>query len=320
MQIASSGSALVLLRQEFPKLKFHELVSYDVHYSRIIPLILSLLFQVPKFLKRIRKEHDQIEKIIQKEKIDLIISDNRFGCWSQQTHSIFITHQVNLQLPWIMKWTYSFVNYFNHQQIKKFGLCWIPDDSRNRITGELSYRSGLNARYIGMLSRFEKDSSVQIKYDLLILLSGPEPQRTLLEQKLMRKLQGTLLKVFFVRGILGENVLEIESIPNVLCKNHLNTNELSRVIQESKIIISRSGYSTIMDLAKLNKKAIFIPTPGQTEQMYLARQLKSRKIAYCTNIDELDINEAVKLSSGYAGFSGEYKNDLLAGAINEVLE
>ena len=171
---------------------------------------------------------------------------------------------------------------------------------------------------MGMLSRFEKDKSVEIKYDLLVLLSGPEPQRTLLEQKLLTKLQGTLLNVLFVRGMPGDSV-EMKQTPNMIYKNHLNAKELNQVIQESKIVLSRSGYSTVMDLAKLGKKAIFIPTPGQTEQLYLARQLRKRKIAYCTNVDNLDIADAIKFSSDYTGFKGEYKNDLLSVAINEVL-
>jgi len=318
VQLASSGSALILLRQEYPKLKLHELVSYDVHYSKIIPLTLSLFFQIPKFLKRIREEHDQIERIVRDEKIDLMISDSRFGCWAEHIPSAFITHQINLQLPWTIRWLSPFVSYFNRQQIKKFKYCWVPDEPTDRISGKLSEANGLNVRYMGMLSRFEKDKLVEIKYDLLVLLSGPEPQRTLLEQKLLTKLQGTLLNVLFVRGMPGYSI-EMKQTPNMIYKNHLNAKELNQVIQESKIVLSRSGYSTVMDLAKLGKKAIFIPTPGQTEQLYLARQLRKRKIAYCTNVDNLDIAAAIKFSSDYTGFKGEYKNDLLSVAINEVL-
>lgn len=319
VQIASSGNALVLLKQEFPKLKFHQLVSYDAHYSKIFPLSVSLFFQLPKFIARIKKEHQQIENIVSDEKIDLVISDNRYGCWNKQVTTVFVTHQVNILMPWAVKWLEPVINYFNHQQIKKFDHCWVPDELNNRITGKLTDAKGLNVTYIGMLSRFEKFGPVNKKYNLLVLLSGPEPQRTLMERELAKKLSGTRLKVMLVRGIPGDMTSRMDTNENVVQKNHLNANELNQVIEESEIVISRSGYSTIMDLAKLNKKAIFIPTPGQTEQVYLADQLSRRKIAYYTDLNELDVNKAIELSSGYSGFNGEHKNDLLAKAVSELL-
>jgi uncharacterized protein (TIGR00661 family) len=319
VQIASSGTALVLLKQEFPQLKFHKLVSYGVHYSKRFPLAVSLFFQLPKFINRIKMEHSQIKTIVRDEKIDFVISDNRYGCWSNQVSSVFITHQVNILMPWVIRWMESFVNHFNHQQIRKFNYCWVPDELTNRITGKLTDAKGVKVTYIGMLSRFKKIESVQKKYDLIALLSGPEPQRTLMEEELTRKLSGSGLKVMLVRGIPMDTRPEINAIEYVVQKNHLGTKELNQAILESEIVISRSGYSTIMDMAKLNKKGIFIPTPGQTEQVYLARQLSKRKIAYCANLTGLDMNTAIELSSAYSGFAGEQNYDLLEKAVSKLL-
>ena len=319
VQIASSGNALVLLKQEFPTLKFHELVSYNAHYSRAFPLAISLFFQLPKFIARIKKEHQQIENIIRAEKIDFVITDNRYGCWTKQVSSVFITHQVNISMPLAMRWLEPAVNYFNHRQIKKFDRCWVPDGLIDRITGKLADARGVNVTYIGMLSRFEKSASVEKKYNLLVLLSGPEPQRTMMEEEIVERLHDSQLKVMIVRGIPGDATTITRGNVNIIQQNHLNAKELNQVIEESEIVISRSGYSTIMDLAKLNKKSIFIPTPGQTEQVYLADQLSRRKIAYCTDLNELDVNKAIELSSGYSGFNGEHKNDLLVKAVNELL-
>jgi len=319
VQIASSGSALVLIKEEFPQLKYHNLVLYDAHYSKIFPVALSVLFQIPKFLNRIKQEHDQIEKIVCDEKIDFVISDNRYGCWSKQVSSVFITHQVNILMPWTIRWLEPLVNYFNHLQIKKFNYCWVPDELNNRITGKLTDAKRVKVTHIGMLSRFRKMESVERKYDLLVLLSGPEPQRTLMEQALTKKLSGTRLKVILVRGFPMDTTSRMDGNEYVVQQNHLSARELNQVIEESKIVISRSGYSTIMDLAKLGKKAIFIPTPGQTEQMYLADQLTKRKIAYCTDLNSLDVNKAIGLSNGYSGFTGEYNNELLSKAISNLL-
>jgi len=143
VQIASSGRALILLKQEFSALKFHELASYDAHYSKVFPLAFSLFFQLPKFFDRIRKEHSQIEHIVPEEKIDFVISDNRYGCWSTQVPSIFITHQVNILMPDLLRWVEPLVNYFNRQQIKKFSCCWVPDELHGKITGKLTASQGL---------------------------------------------------------------------------------------------------------------------------------------------------------------------------------
>jgi uncharacterized protein (TIGR00661 family) len=319
VQIASSGSALILLKQELPQLKFHELVSFDVHYSKSLPLALSLFFQLPKFINRIKKEHNQIENIVRDEKIDFVISDNRYGCWSRQVSSVFITHQVNILLPRPIRWLEPFINYFNHLQIKKFNYCWVPDELTNRITGKLTDARGVKITYIGMLSRFKKTQLAEKKYDLLVLLSGPEPQRTLMEQELIKKLSGSKLKVMLVRGIPAETSSMISENEYIVQKNHLSSKELNQVILESEIVISRSGYSTIMDMAKLNKKAIFIPTPGQTEQVYLANQLSKKKIAYCTVLNNLDVNKAIQLGTAYSGFNGEHNNDLLSKAMSNLL-
>jgi uncharacterized protein (TIGR00661 family) len=319
VQIATSGKALVLLKGEYPLLRFHEIVSYDIHYSRTLALSLSLLFQVTKIMKCISEEHQQIERIVNENKIDFIVSDSRFGCWSDRVPSVFVTHQLNILMPAALTWIGSILNYWNHRQIRKFDRCWVPDGLYDRITGKLTESKGLTIAYIGMLSRFEKIKSAKKKYDILVLISGPEPERTLMERTLLKKIANAGVKVMLVRGIPEATTSGAEVSENMFQINHLNAKLLNRVIEESEIIISRSGYSTIMDLAKLNKKAIFIPTPGQTEQLYLAKQLRRRKIAYTTSLSGLDLDKAVKLSSNYSGFNGFHNGSLLKQAVTELL-
>ena len=316
--IASSGRALVLLREEFPELISFELTAYNVHYSRSLPFSLSLFLQIPKYLRTIKREHAQVEQIVRQHKIDLIISDNRFGCWSAEVPSVFITHQVNLQMPGSLKWTELLINRLNLNWIRKFNHCWIPDELENPITGKLSDSKSVNGRYIGMLSRFRKGIEVNKKYELLILLSGPEPQRTVLEEKLLKQLKDFSDQVFFVRGLPGEIDLPVSEKINLYFANHLPSDELNKVIEESELIICRSGYSTIMDFSRLAKKAIFIPTPGQTEQEYLADELKKRKIAFCAGQDNFNLNQALKLSMAYTGFLESDGNDLLDKALDQL--
>src|SRR6478735_944396 len=199
--IASSGQALILLRLEFPELIFFELPAYRMHYSKRLPFSVNLFLQAPKFLKTEKLEHDQITKVVEEHKIDLIISDNRVGCWSDKVPSVFITHQINLQMPLLLKWLEPSVNRLNHRWINRFTHCWIPDEVENPISGKLSSTQNINARFIGILSRFKQLAGVEKKYDLLVLLSGPEPQRTVLEEILLKQLMNFSGKVFFARGL-----------------------------------------------------------------------------------------------------------------------
>jgi len=317
--IASSGSALLLLKEEFPELTFFEIAPYGVHYSRVLPFMVSMFFQLPKFMQAIRKEHEQIGRIVSGNKIDVIISDNRFGCRAPGTISVFITHQVTVLMPPLLKWIGPLINYFNQREIRKFDLCWVPDESDHRMTGTLTRADHLSLRYIGMLSRFEKLANVDKKYDLLVLLSGPEPQRTVMEEVMLKQLAESNLNVLLVRGLPGNKHADIYLSKNSKVENHLNAGALNRAIEESEMIICRSGYSTIMDLARLNKKAILIPTSGQTEQEYLAKRIFDKKIAFVTQLNDLAVAEAMASANDFSGFSMISEHSLLSTAINELL-
>lgn len=320
VQIATSGGALKLLKQEFPTLRFHELVSYDVYYSDSIPLSWSILFQVPKFLRRINTEHKQVEHIVRENSINLVVSDNRYGCWCSLVESVFITHQINILLPKKLRWAQGRLNGFNRKAIKKFNRCWVPDTMIDRVTGELSEAHELNVTYVGMLSRFERSVSTEKKYDLLVLLSGPEPQRSVMERVMMKQIENYSGKVMLVRGLPGETQSLSDLPAHVSCRNHVVASELNAMIEASSLVIARSGYSTIMDLAKLGAKAVLIPTPGQTEQEYLAEQLMKRKIAFCTDLHNFDLLKAIELSTGYSGFQMKWDDSLLEEATNEILK
>lgn len=313
VQIASSGSSLDLLKKEFPDLKFHSLAPYQPEYSDSIPFVLKIILQLPKFLKTINKEHRQVEGIVLREKIDLIISDNRYGCWNKNVKSVLITHQLTILLSFPWKIFSGIVNHFNQQRISKFDLCWVPD-FENGLTGKLSHSKKVKRKFIGMLSRFERKES-PIRFDVLAIASGPEPQRSLLEAKLRERLAKSGLKYFLVKGNLKE---EINQLPNEV--THLASQELNESVCSSDIVICRSGYSSIMDLWKLGKKVIFIPTPGQTEQEYLADELMKKGIAFSQTQDQFDLKEAMEKSKSYSGFVNfQHTPNLLAEAIDDLL-
>ena len=142
------------------------------------------------------------------------------------------------------------------------------------LTGKLGHLKKLKfpITYLGALSRMDPKNLPQ-KYDLMVLLSGPEPQRTMLEEKLLEEVQRFTGEVLFVKGKM-EKEQHIDIQNHVEIYNFMTSEQLENAIQQSGMVLSRSGYTTVMDLAKLGKKAFFIPTPGQFEQEYLAKKYK----------------------------------------------
>lgn len=300
--IAADGAIEKLLKNEFPALTFLSLQGYDIKYSRNkFWLPFKMAFQVPKIFWAINKEHQWLKKAVKQYKIDAVISDNRYGLSHTSIPTVFITHQLLIKTG--NKFLEKISQQINYFFIKKFTECWVPDFGMpNKLAGELAHPAVLpeNEKYIGCLSRFKKLSLAEKKYDLLILISGPEPQRTVFEDLLLDQLKNFAGKVLFVRG-LPENIYEIKTENNAIkIVNHLPANELNEAVQQAELVVSRSGYTTIMDLVKLQQKAILVPTPGQTEQEYLAQYLHEQKIFYCIEQAKFVLDEAIELANGFS--------------------
>ncbi len=275
--IASDGQALALLKKEFPKQTFIELPSYDIEYAKEgESLKLKMLKDSPKIWMAIRNEHKVINEIIHKHKLEGIISDNRLGLYSNLVPSVIITHQLQVlsgKTTWLS--TQLHLHY-----IKKYDYCWIPDiNGADNLTGKLSHNDDhdIEKIYLGPLSRFEKTDNYQKKYDLMVLLSGPEPQRSLLEKKLIKELKKFSGQVLFISGKVEEEQ-KVSKKGSITFYNYLSTSGLQKAFNRCEMVLCRSGYTTIMDLQKLGKKAFFIPTPGQFEQEYLAKILEQKNL------------------------------------------
>ena len=295
--IAASGAQLALLQQEFPGIAHIELKGYEVSYAKHKRFFTAkILWQIPKILLRIRQEHQSLDKIIAQEQIDLVIADNRYGLYSSEVPCIYITHQLTVKAGSV--WAERQMQRINYRFIRKFAQCWVPDfEGKNNIAGVLSHPQKMPqipTKYIGPLSRFENRPSQDLVYKYLFMISGPEPQRSILQQlvfTILPKLQG---KIMVVLGLPGETQGH-PAAENITIKNHLDTDALERVFLQSEFVISRSGYTTVMELLALQKKAILIPTPGQTEQEYLALRLMLQQWCYtCDQQDDLlqHINKA----------------------------
>lgn len=301
--LASDGDALLLLQKEFPFLKSIELTSYNISYPKNGKnLKFKLFLQLPAIISAIKKDRKIVSQLIEKEDISGIISDNRFGVFSKKVPSVYMTHQLK-----VFSGETTFITSKIHQQfIKNFDECWIPDvEGISNFSGALGHlkKHLFIQKYIGILSRFQP-KKLEITYDLLVLLSGPEPQRTLLENKLVLELRNFNGSILMVRGVLN-NTSKIKAPDNFKIINYLLANDLEEAMNQSKMVIARSGYSTIMDLAVLGKKAFFIPTPGQFEQEYLAKILREKLIAPYAKQDGFTLAKLENFDK-YSGFKKVY--------------
>jgi uncharacterized protein (TIGR00661 family) len=318
--IASSGRAHDLLKKEFfLTVRVFEIDGYDPVYPDGDGMVVKMGLQLGKFLSIIKKEQAQVEKIVERNAIDMVISDNRYGCYSTKVKSVIITHQLNIQMPPFWKWIEKRVNKKNHDYISKFAECWVPAPEESFVSELAANNNNLNVRHIGYLSRFKK-MEVAKQYDICGICSGPEPQRGNLEHLLTYEFKRSRLQCLLVLGKTEIMSKYYKKDPRFTISNSLCSEDLNEAIEQSDIVIARPGYSTVMDLARLGKKAIFIPTPGQTEQIYLAEELMKRGIAYYMNQEDFDLETALKESQNFTGFANfGFDDSLLQKAVKAII-
>ncbi|MBK8502351.1 MAG: glycosyltransferase [Saprospiraceae bacterium] len=262
--LASDGASGVLLKQEFPGLPYLPLPSYAIRY----PEENFYGFWVSEAVRLkgvIAEERKMVRKWVLDYHFDVIISDNRYGVLHPQTQNIIITHQLSFTLPVAAA---TVVNQMIRYFVNRFDHCWIPDfHGHDNLSGKLSQGSlNIEKHFIGPLSRFQKQECVK-SYDLGIIISGPEPHRSTFQRHLERHFKYNALKIFWVLGLPGKIN---EASKNVNTYNHLSSQKMNEMLNQTQVVLSRSGYSSIMDYYQLSKKAILIPTPNQPEQKYLA--------------------------------------------------
>ncbi|MDR2834903.1 MAG: hypothetical protein LBV69_01700 [Bacteroidales bacterium] len=278
--IGGDGLSIELLKNYFPKQKYIKIYSPSLKYGRKNSFSFLFYCYFARYVFSEIYEKIVLYKIIKKHNIDVIFSDNRFGLFSNKIKTFFISHQLNVFLDVKQKKKSFLPSKVNTYFMKKFDFCLIPDiENKNfSLAGRLSENTeNINTFYIGAISRFSKKSIIEeskIKYKFLCILSGPEPQRSILENLLISKFQKSFFNILIIRGL--PNYCERKSkINNISFLNYCDDIELLNYFNISEKIICRSGYTSILDLAKIGRRAILIPTPKQPEQEFLAERMKN---------------------------------------------
>jgi len=316
--LASDGRAAQLLKEEFPDLPSRILPSYGISYPSQ-NMILNMALQFPKLLSAVYAERKAIDKIVAEEKITTIISDNRYGCHTPAVHSIFLTHQLRIQTPFT--WLDGLTERVNKQLLSPFDEIWVPDYvGDDNLSGRLSH-DGLfdRQRYLGPLSRMQAGKRDEAQ-EVIVVLSGPEPQRTHLEEELLKEAKRLKdLRFLFIQG-KTEGLQREQPAPNIQVISFLTSQALNQALLESRYIISRSGYSTIMDLYALGRSAILIPTPGQTEQEYLAAHFEKKGMFAVQKQGAINLEEGLKALDQCRAFVHSSEERALRKMIKELLE
>lgn len=278
----ATGLAKGFLKKEFPNAQFIEAPEFKIRYAQK-PFFTTVLFlQMPLFFISFFRDWYYLRSIIKLHGITKVIADNRYGFHNKNIKSILVTHQLFIKLPGVLKILEPFLHFVTRLLINRFNECWVPDykEIRGSLCGTLAHGKNVpdNVKYIDPISRFSNFvlNNGENKYDVVALISGPEPQRSIFEENLTERFKESRSRVLFICGKPNNN--ELEHIGNITKVPHMSSTKIANYINNTKKVIARSGYSTIMDLHVLNVEAELIPTPGQTEQEYLAEWSKKSRL------------------------------------------
>jgi len=318
--ILSTGRSLEFLKAELPDLEFIDHEDYSVRYTKSgFSMIPYMAFQLPKIFLRLKEEQKYTEMLVEKYKFDRIVSDNRYGIYSESIPSFFITHQLRFKLPGQLSIFERFSEYFNKFYFRSYRKIFIPDAEKPPcLSGVLSHDLASIQRtklvYTGILA--DLDFEIEpVQSDYLIIVSGPEPQRSIFEEKV--RAQSKLLKgkIIIVCGRTEER--KVGSEDGVTVYSHASRRELFAMMKGTKTVISRPGYSSVMEIVSMNKKALFIPTPGQTEQEYLADYFREKGYFHSVTQEKMDLATDVIQAENTVCSLDMIPNDI-SGMINEI--
>jgi len=320
--LAGEGSSLELLKQEFPQLESHTVEGIQVRYPNARLNQFWMFFQAIRINFSIRKEHRAFIALSKKIKPDAIVSDNRYGAWVKDIPSFLICHQLQVLLPSGLSGLQNLFNRLYRQLFSPFREIWVPDlEAPPGLAGILSHPQVIpeRTRYIGLLSRFNQFQSetVSDEPEITAVVSGPEPHRSALENQLRALLVIQPCPSLLITGKPQENKNEAQD-HMMRIVNHLDTQKMTTRLRNSRLLILRPGYSTLMDLCALGKSAICIPTPGQTEQEYLASLHESNPLMV---IRQNELNtKAVLLKDAPAGRFTFLVNTGIDGTVDRLLQ
>ncbi len=317
--IVAKGRSLNLLKEELGNsCSYLEIPDYSSPYSKKDFSVPKFLSYFPVYMNQVVKEHEKIRKLVRREGYERIISDNRFGVHNREVPSYFISHQLRFLAPGRVKLFEMATEGFNYSFFKNsFTKFLVPDFKEDSLSGDLShnlkyFKEG-QVEYLGILSDLIK-KKVSQDIDYFISVSGPEPQRSIFERKVLE--QAPRLKGKVVVALGKPEAPQERGSGELRIFGYLKRREQEDVMNRAKLIIARSGYSTLMEVVALGKKALFVPTPGQTEQVYLAKYHRKQGNFHSVDQDSLNLARDVEKAKRCQGIKGKARPE---GAVKKFM-
>lgn len=307
--IVACGRALDLFKRECPTCEFIHLEDYPPPYTKSSLFWVKFAGYIPRMLKGLEKEHVAIQKIIEDRGFDMVLSDNRYGIYHPDVPSFFITHQPRFKFPTFLRPIEFIGEMFTWAHMRNFTRVLVPDsgDQAENLAGSLAHQLRLLkspfAYYCGMLSSVQK-MDVPEDVDYFITISGPEPQRTAFEKIILEQvsdLDDGKNKIVITLGMPETH--DVRKVgKNITIYGHLDRDKQQEMMNRAKMIVSRSGYTTVMELVELGKNALFVPTPGQTEQVYLSEYYEQIGTFHSVAQHEIKLAEDIEAARKYPGY------------------
>ncbi len=277
--LAGSGASLGLLAAEFPELDVVYLRSFSPRLRGGRWLWAEVMLQVPSFLLSVLRERRRAEALARSLRPDMIVSDNRYGVRSRLCPSVIVTHQLRPRVsPSAPRWLNSVLAAALGLFIRRFDACLVPDFAIGGLSGEMSSAPGwrVPTHCIGLLSRLAgADAEPEPPVEWLGLASGPEPQRGEFVASLTERFESEPGRrvVICADAAVADHVTR----GGVEVLGMVEPCRLKGLLLAARNVVSRSGYSTLMDLkaiGRLDPSVSLVPTPGQAEQVYLAHRVE----------------------------------------------
>jgi uncharacterized protein (TIGR00661 family) len=306
VHILSTGHALQILRNHFgERCTYYDVPSVFPPYSKSRFFKLKFTLSAPRMARTLAKARRKSKRIIDMG-FDRVVSDCRYDVYDRPDNSYLINHQLRFKAPMGAQ---RLLEAWLAMRMKRYACVLVPDFEEPNLTGVLShglhYLPKERIRYIGMLSHLRRLDLPQ-DIDYLISLSGPEPQRTVLEKRVLAQVGQLKGKVVIAGGKpggknedLGENAQHFA---------FLNAQQQQDAMNRAKCVVTRSGYTTMMELVELEKtQVLLLPTPGQTEQEYLGDYCQRHKYYRHISQFRLQLARDARIQKSFTGFTAPWK-------------
>ena len=303
--IASSNRALKFVKNELgSKIKYFELPEYpfqDRAYLKNKFSTLGYVLDFPKYQKSFNKEHELIKKLHLEQKFGCVISDSRYGVHLPGVPSYLIHSHIRIGLGKLSFISRIITELGNVTFLKNYSRLLIPDDEKNGVCGPMTHDLLFirNPVYLGLLSMVKK-RKVKNDLDYFFSVSGPEPQRTVFEKKVLSSIKNLKGKIAVTLG--KPESQKIEKKKNCVVYGYLKKEKQEEMLNRARMIITRSGPTTITDIVELGKKALLVPTLGQPEQEDVAEYHHKKRQFMKKDLKNLDLPKDLKEAEKYKGY------------------